>query len=222
MDKTNPAEWQAVKPKSIVTISDAQGIQDSMRRGLGVRGLDYTVRSVALCEQLDCLSTHLIFTLDDAEQAAFLLVKIVDDLVDLTLYFELPGLSGGERADLLERGMHWLFQTPADLNSFEPSQLRYTTSLVQTVPGAADAPPLELLYTLKPQGELQCHYAESPARAGLPAQMLATLVEYRCDQPAENPEFLILEVGEERSRRSFLRFFLGCPIGLSEVDVLGI
>jgi hypothetical protein len=93
---------------------------------------------------------------------------------------------------------------------------------VQTVPGAAGAPPLELLYTLKPQGELQCHYSESPARAGLPAQMLATLVEYRCDQPAENPEFLILEVGEERSRRSFLRFFLGCPIQLSEVDVLGI
>jgi hypothetical protein len=222
MDKTNPAEWQAVKPKSIVTISDAQGIQDSMRRGLGVRGLDYTVRSVALCEQLDCLSTHLIFTLDDAEQAAFLLVKIVDDLVDLTLYFEPPGLSGGERTDLLDRGMQWLFQTPANLHSFEPSELRYTTSLVQTVPGAAGAPPLELLYTLKPQGELQCHYSESPARAGLAAQMLATLVEYRCDQPAENPEFLILEVGEERSRRSFLRFFLGCPIGLSEVDVLGI
>jgi hypothetical protein len=222
MDKTNPADWKAVKPKSIVTVSDAQGIQDSMRRGLGVRGLDYTVRSVARFEQLDGLSTHLLFTLDDAEQAAFLLVKMVDDLVDLTLYFEPPGLSGGERTDLLARGMHWLFQAPADPNSFDPSELRYTTSLMQTVPGAADAPPLELLYALKPQGELQCHYSESPARAGLPAQMLATLVEYRCEQPAENPEFLILEVGEERSRRSFLRFFLGCPIRLSEVDVLGI
>jgi len=124
MDKTNPTDWQAVKPKSIVTISDAQGIQDSMRRGLGVRGLDYTVRSVGRCEQLDGLSTHLIFTLDDAEQAAFLLVKIVDDLVALTLYFEPPGLSGGERTGLLERGMQWLFQAPSDPNSFEPDELR--------------------------------------------------------------------------------------------------
>lgn len=222
MDKTNPADWQAVKPKSIISISDAQGIQDSMRRGLGVRGLDYTVRSVARCEQLEGLSTHVVLTLDDTEQAAFLVAKIVDDLVDLTLYFEPPGLSGGERTDLLDRGMQWLFQAPVNPDSFEPAELRYTTSLMQSVPGASGAPALELLYALKPQGELQCRYSESPTRAGLAQQMLATLVEYRCEQPAENPEFLIMEVGEERSRRSFLRFFLGCPIGLSEVDVLGI
>ncbi len=222
MDKTNPADWQAVKPKSIITISDAQGIQDSMRRGLGVRGLDYTVRSMARCEQLEGLSTHVVLTLDDTEQAAFLVAKIVDDLVDLTLYFEPPGLSGGERTDLLDRGMQWLFQAPVNPDSFEPAELRYTTSLMQSVPGASGTPALELLYALKPQGELQCRYSESPTRAGLAQQMLATLVEYRCEQPAENPEFLIMEVGEERSRRSFLRFFLGCPIGLSEVDVLGI
>ena len=222
MDKTKATDWLAIKPKSIITISAAPGMQDSMRRGLGVRGLDYSVRTVARCEHISGISSHVVITLEDAEQAAFLVVKSVDDLVDIFIYFDPPGLSGGERPDLLERGMHWLFQEPGNPDSFDPAELRYTTSLVQHLPGKEGEASLELRYALKPQGELQCHYSEVPARAGLPEKMLATLVEYRCEHPAENPEFLILEVGEERSNRSYVRFFLGCQIRLSEVDVLSI
>src|SRR5580704_8436793 len=99
MDKAAPADWLSVKPKSVITVSDAQGIQDSMRRGLGVKGLDYTVKSVARMDQSDGLSRHLLFTLGDAEQAVYLLVKMVDDLVDLFLYFDVPGLAAGTRPE---------------------------------------------------------------------------------------------------------------------------
>jgi len=222
MDKNNPADWQSIKPQSIITISDAQGIQDSMRRGLGVRGIDYTVQSIARCQQLNGLSCHLLFTLADSEQTTFLMAKIVDGLVDLSLYFEPPDLQAGTRPEFLDRGMHWLFQAPANPDSFQPSDLRYTQTIRQEVPVASGGAPVELIYMLKTQGELQCNYSETPARAGLEKPLLATVVEYRTSQATENPEFLILETGEQRSQNSFVRFFLGCPVRSTEVDVLGL
>ncbi len=220
MDKTNPADWYSVKAKSIITVSDAQGIQDSMKRGKGVRGIDYTVSSVSRMDQLDGLSTHLFFTLDDPEQSVNLLVKIVDNAVDLYLYFPVPGLDPGSRTDFLDRGMQWLFQEPADPNNFTPEELRYTMSLRQTIQNGNSQ--TEVIYNLKGQGELQCKYRETPPRSGMSQDLLATVVEYRADQQVENPEFLIMEVGEQRSNRSYVQFYLGCPIKFSEVDVLSI
>ncbi|MEK0445134.1 MAG: hypothetical protein RLZZ399_455 [Verrucomicrobiota bacterium] len=222
MDKTNPSAWLALKPQSIITVSDAQGIQDSMRRGLGVRGIDYTVRSIEQCTHVDGFSKHLFLTLADPEQTVYLMVKIVDEWVDLYLYFEPPDLAGGARADLLDRGMFWLFEEPQDASRYDPAELRYTRMLSQWVPDPSGGANRELIYRMKSQGEIQCHHVETPARQGMSSRMLATLVEYRADEAGENPEFLILEVGEMRSTRSFVRFFQGCPITLAEVDVLGI
>lgn len=219
MDKSKAADWLAVRPNSVVTISDAQGIADSMKRGLGVRGIDYTVRSVGRLKQLDGLSTHLFFTLSDTEQTTYLMVKIVDDLIDLGLYFEVDGLAPGTRRELVERGALWLFQEPANPHNFDPAELRYTTSIKQTLPNA-NGQPEEILFELKPQGELQCDYFETPPRTGMSGDALATIVEYRTAQEAENPEFLILEIGEKDGTSSYVQFFLGCGVKFSEVDVL--
>ena len=221
MDKTKPADWITIKPQSIITLSDAQAIADSMRRGLGVRGINYTVTSIERCEHLSGFSTHLFLTLSDTEQTMYLLVKIVDDLIDLYAFFEAP-IEGGQRSALLERDMFWLFQEPSDPEHFTPSELRYTMTFSQTIPNADGGSETELLYRQKSQGELQCRHTQTPPRKGLPPSLLATIVEYKTDQATENPEFLILEVGEERSSHSFVRFFLGCPIQMSEVDILGI
>ncbi len=220
MEKDKPADWLLVKPGSIITVSDAQGIADSMKRGLGVKGIDYTVKTVLRLEQLDGLSKHLVFTLYDAEQSLTLVVKIVDDLVDLYVYFDVPGLFAGTRAELLNRNMFWLFQQPANPDHYEPAELQYAVAIRQNV--ERDGKDVEIVYNEKPQGELQCKCVEIPPRSGMSAELLATLVEYRAEQPTENPEFLILETGEQRGSRSFVQFFLGCPIKLSEVDVLSI
>ena len=222
MDKNDPADWLAIKPKSIITVSDTQAIQDSMRRGIGVRGIDYTVRSIARMNQLDNLSTHLFFTLDDPEQAVYLMAKIVDEMVDLYLYFDVPGLEGGTRQQLLDRGMLWLFQEPRDSNNYQPEDLRYSTSIRQTVQQDAGKES-DVIYGQKAQGELQCDYLETPSPSGLSnKEMLATVVEYRTDQAVKNPEFLILETGEKRGVRSYVQFYLGCGIKPSEVDVLSV
>ncbi len=221
MDKSKPADWLAVKPNSVITVSDTQGIQDSMKRGLGVKGIDYTVRTIARMKQLDGLSTHLLFTLNDDQQVTYLLVKMVDDLIDLGLYFEVPGLEPGSRQDLINRGALWLFQEPANPQNYQPSDLRYTTSIKQTVPKTGGGEE-EVFYALKAQGELQCEYHETPTRSGMTDDSLATLVEYKTDQPVENPEFLILEVGAQRGSTSYVQFYLGCPIKFSEVDVLPV
>jgi len=220
MDKATPADWFKVKPNSIITVSDAQAIQDSMKRGKGVRGIDYTVKTVVRMDQLEGLSTHLLFTLDDPEQAVYLLVKIVDNDVDLYLYFPVPGLDPGSRPELLDRGMLWLFQEPADPNHYSPEELRYSMTVRQTIDN--DKGQTEVIYNEKGQGELQCKYQETPVRTGMPRELFATVVEYHVVQPVENPEFLILEVGEQRGPQSNVQFLLGCQIKLSEVDVLSI
>jgi hypothetical protein len=220
MDKAKPSDWLSIKPGSVITVSDAQAIQDSMRRKLGVKGIDYTVKSVACMDHLDSLSKHIFLALDDPEQSTYLMVKMVDELVDLYLYFDAPGLEGGTRQQLLDRGMLWLFQEPSDPNNFKPEELRYSLDVRQTVD--ADGKQENVVYNLKGQGELQCDYTLTPQPSGLSKEMLATIVEYRSQQPVENPEFLILETGERRGNRSFVQFYLGCPIKLSEVDVLEI
>src|SRR5206468_658652 len=57
MDKSKAEDWMAVRPGSVVTISDTQGIADSMKRGLGVRGIDYTVERIGRLKQVNDLST---------------------------------------------------------------------------------------------------------------------------------------------------------------------
>ncbi|HEV7406259.1 MAG TPA: hypothetical protein VGO11_25145 [Chthoniobacteraceae bacterium] len=219
MDKSKAADWMAVRPNSVVTISDTQGIADSMKRGLGVRGIDYTVSRIGRLRQVNNLSTHLLFTLQDESQVTYLLVKIVDDLIDLGLYFEVDGLAAGTRQELVDRGALWLFQEPANPQNFDPAELRYTTSIRQTLPAAGGGQE-EVLYEIKPQGELQCDYFETPPRSGMSGDSLATIVEYRTAQPTENPEFLIVEIGEKNGASSYVQFFLGCGVKFSEVDVL--
>jgi hypothetical protein len=218
MDKSKPEDWLAVKPNSVVTISDTQGIADSMKRGLGVRGIDYTVRSIGKLKEVNGLSTHLFFTLHDEEQVTYLLVKIVDDLIDLGLYFEVDGLAPGTRRELIDRGALWLFQEPSNPDRFDPADLRFTTTVRHTLPKNGGGQE-ELVYEIKGQGELQCNYTETPPRSGM-HDALATVVEYRSAEPTENPEFLILEVGDKRGTSSYLQFFLGCGVKFSEVDVL--
>jgi hypothetical protein len=219
MDKSKPEDWMAVRPGSVVTVSDAQGIADSMKRGLGVRGIDYTVERIGKLRQVNDLSTHLLFTLKDEAQMTYLLVKIVDDLIDLGLYFEPDGLAPGTRQELVDRGALWLFQEPSNPQNFDPAELRYTTSIRQTLPKAGGGQE-EVLYEIKPQGELQCDYTETPPRSGMSGNLLATVVEYRTAQQTENPEFLILEIGEKNGTSSYVQFFLGCGVKFSEVDVL--
>jgi hypothetical protein len=219
MDKSKPEDWMAVRPGSVVTISDTQGIADSMKRGLGVRGIDYTVSSVGRLRQVNGLSTHLLFTLKDESQMTYLLVKIVDDLIDLGLYFEPDGLAPGTRQELVDRGALWLFQEPSNPQNFDPAELRYTTTIRQTLPKAGGGQE-EVVYDIKPQGELQCDYFETPPRSGMSGEALATIVEYRTAQETENPEFLVLEIGEKNGASSYVQFFLGCGIKFSEVDVL--
>jgi hypothetical protein len=148
-------------------------------------------------------------------------VKIVDELIDLGLYFEVDTLQPGTRQDLVDRGALWLFQEPANPNRFDPADLRYTTTIRQNLPkpGGGDE---EVVYELKGQGELQCKYTEQPPRSGMGQEGLATVVEYRTAQEVENPEFLILDIGEQRSSTSYVQFFLGCPIKFSEVAILPV
>ncbi len=219
MDKSKAADWMAVRPNSVITISDAQGIADSMKRGLGVRGIDYTVSRIGRLRQVNNLSTHLLFTLQDEAQVTYLLVKIVDDLIDLGLYFEVDGLAPGTRKELVDRGALWLFQEPANPDNFDPAELRYTTTIRQTLPKAGGGQE-EVLYEIKPQGELQCDYFETPPRSGMTGDALATIVEYRTAQATENPEFLIVEIGDKNGTSSYVQFFLGCGVKFSEVDVL--
>lgn len=220
MDKQLAADWLKLRPESVITLRDAQAIEDSMRRGLGVGGIDYTVRSVERCDQVDGLCTHLLLTLVDPQQPTYLLVKIVDELVDLYAFFEVPGLPSGTREELLDRGMHWLFQAPPNPNAFDPMDLAYTMTIHQNVPAADGGASQELIYRMKSQGEIQCEHVETPGRKGIEEKLLATVVEYRTEGPTENPELLVLEVGDPEGARSYVRFFLGCGLRMAEVDVL--
>ena len=89
----------------------------------------------------------------------------------------------------------------ANPSNFDPGELRYSTTVRQTVPkdGGGET---EVVYELKEQGELQCSYRETPPRSGMSGELFATIAEYHAAQKVQNPEFLVLEVGRSSPARA--------------------
>ena len=217
-EKTDPKFWTNLKRGTFVTLSDSQGIEDSIDKGGSVKGVDYKVKSKKTITEVDDMATWIFFKLK-GDQELYLMAKIVDEDVDLAIYFEANNMESGSRDDVLCNDGHWVFQPPEDEDEFEVSELLFTKSVIQDVEHD-DGTEETLIYEQKSQGELFGHVVDDPRPSGN-SEMLATVVEYVCGTECENPLYLILEEGnEEDDENSFVQFFFGCNIGFSEIDVL--
>jgi hypothetical protein len=205
--------WLALQPGSFVTLSDAQAIEDSQKRGAGVRGIDYTVEQVGVAKDGEGFATWVLAHLNDGHQRLLMMIKGDESHVEHRVYFASEDFHPARRDNVLSRGDQWLFEAPQNPSQVDPARLRYAAEIPYSIDGA------QLVYVRKDQGERHCDYVEKPALTGLGAQV-ATVVEYSTSDPTDNPELLILEIATAKNRMGEVALYLGSPIRASEVDIV--
>jgi hypothetical protein len=196
-----------------VTLSDQQAIEDSQKRGQGVRGIDYAVEQVGVAKDFDGFATWVLANINDGHQKLLLMVKGDDAHVEHRVYYASEDFRAAKRENVLSRGDHWLFEEPPGGQPVQPAQLRYAAEIPYAIDGA------EIVYVRKDHGERHCEYSEKPDLAGLGAQV-ATVAEYSTSDPTDNPELLILEIAAARSKTGEVTLYLGTPVRASEVDIV--
>jgi len=222
LDKDKPEFWRSVKPDSTITLTDEQSIVDSIERGEGVSGRDYIVESIWKIQHDELLAEWLLFNLGDDEQNIYLVLKIVDQHIDIYVYYEPDEFPPGNRRDVVERGDEWIFEEPADFDNFKYDELGLMREIIMNVEIKKDDDIRneDVAYRMKGQGVMYGNCTHDPAQAGI-GRIMATVVEYSTDDSYDNPEMMILELGGEHSDEGgLISLMLGCGINLSDVDVL--
>lgn len=238
--KHDPEFWQAVRPGDIIALTDEQAIQDSLEKGLGAEGMQYEVKRVTRIRELNELCEWLLFDLDSEEELR-LMVKIVDNEIDIRIYFAAEEFRAGDRVDMLEQDCYWLFKEPEDPDNFDPVELQFTEELEWSVPLDNDGVVDNVLFQQKGFGELFGKVTITPAESGMD-NLVASVVELVTNEDVPNPELLIMETGavgsividydeeedketteetetDSERRGGLIELFVGTPINLSEVEV---
>lgn len=207
--------WKGIKPGSTITLKDKQAIEDSMEKGNGMKGMDYMVKAVHRLKELNNLAQWTLFLLDDPEDIIWVMVKSVDEEIDLRVYFEHPQFEPGNRKDMINQENLWLFMEPDNPSNFQFNDLIFTDRIE-----IEDENEGTLIYGQKGEKEMHCA-CESSLTPQEGNKSIATLVEYQAKKDCENPELLIFELGgEQGSEGGLIRLMLGCSLRPTEIDVL--
>ncbi|RYD69851.1 MAG: hypothetical protein EOP84_27680 [Verrucomicrobiaceae bacterium] len=210
----NPLDdWVNLPPGSFVTLTDAQALEDSQKRGSGLRGIDYKVESIGVVKDFEGFATWVLAHLDDGHQKLLLMVKGDETHVDHRVYYATEDFRPAKRENVVNRGDTWLFEPPEEGQPVRPAHLRYTAEIPYTIEGQ------ELLYVRKEHGERHGEFTEKPGFSGLGDQV-ATVVEYFTTDPTDNPELLILEIATANSKTGEVSMYFGCPIRASEASIV--
>lgn len=220
LSASDPEFWLNVAPGTIVTLKDEQTIEDSMRKGLGAKPIDYVVSKVRQIEEQDGMVRWTLCLLQDAEQQIWFMAKAVDRSIDFRAYYEPEEFQQGDRRDMVENGNLWIFQEPDDVNNYRLSELRFTTSIrqEQDVEGGTR----EVGYDQKVQGVLYGSMTSNPPETGFDGGVFTTVVEYASGENGiENPELLLLEFGGETGGDGgLISLMVGAPLRKTDFDVV--
>ena len=221
-DQLTSAFWYKVTVGQMVEFSDPQALQDSVDEGRGAVPRNYEIKEIRTIEEQHGLATWRLFRVADQKQSLWLLAKIVDQQVELRLYFDLPEneFKPGNRRDMVERGCYWLFQQPADPQNFAFNDLEYTVQ----IPG-----PDGVVFVLKDQGVMAGTMTVTPPSIGMDGQLFTLVAEYAApDGSTDNPQLLLLEIGgaspdpdeNDNPDGGFITLAQGMVLNPAEVDMI--
>lgn len=216
MNIKNNQDWLSLKKGSTVSLSDEQSLLDSKKRGLGLNPLNFTVERVSRLQEFNNLATWIFADINDGVQPLLLMGKFVDDNVDFRIYYQSEDFAPITRQGAINNEMYWLFQKPEDENNLNLLKLKYTNDIEQTNGNE------KINYSIKPQGELSGLVVQNPPQTGL-KELLGTVVEYGTKVEAENPELMLLEIGDKLSKQGGeIRLFFGTSLKDNEIQVLDL
>ena len=211
MNLRNVEDWRKVRVGSTVSLSDEFSLLESKNRGKGLKPLDFTVERVTIIKESKNLVTWIFADINDGTEPLKLMVKIVDANADFRLYATVKDFPPIHRQAAVEQGMLFLFAQP---HNVEVGALKYNGDIFHETGGN------KVTYLRKPQGELNGLVTEIPARSGM-KDLLATVVEYSTNDKTDNPELLVLEIGNKfNNNGGEIAMYLGTTIQEAEIAVL--
>jgi len=221
MPSLNIADWRKTKKGDIVVLKDEQTLSDLLadKNPDALRGLELTVVSQQSIRQEQGIVEWLLYELKGYEIPLFFMIKIVEDEVDIRIYYVPDDFEAGSRKDQINAGRFWLFQEPDDPDNFVPCDLEFQDQFEQDVDGGkrtirypAKGPPL---------------YGESKS-PGDNSPTFTTVIEYLANQPCENPECLIVEYGGMDAKGNAIpegghvTFMQGANINVHDIEILPV
>lgn len=214
-DKRDPRYWRSIKPDSTLTITDEQSLEEA-----GIKGAQYLVKQVFTIDEMSDICQWLFFRLasiEASEDDIWMLVKIVDQELDIRLYAELhDSFESGNREDMFDHEQQFVFQEPENPDDFEWSDLKYA-ACVEWDFDKDD----HVDYNVK-TGEMQGTVKVDPRESGQ-KNWIATIVEFDTSDETHSPELLFLEIGSPSVEEGgLIRMMFGNPIKPTEVDVLAV
>ncbi len=218
VDMHDPGFWEDIGPGSVVVLSDEQALVEAVRQGLdGEGGLNYDVKRVLKLRELNGLAEWILLKLEGADEVWFM-VKIAGSEVDLRIYFEVPEFQAGNRADMIENEIYWLFEDPGPDWQSTYNGLRFADAITMDQ-GESDRSSVSIHYLPKLFGVLYAACNELPRLPDIETYP-AVVVEYQTTDATDNPEMLVLELGgADDPKGGFIMMMLGSPVSPSDVKV---
>lgn len=190
---------------STVTLSDKSTIDESVKRGEGVKPVDFIVKSIIEIRENNNLAQWLFVELDGPEELK-LIARCVDNEIDYRIMFEVEDIGICNRADMINNRNEWMFQEPDNPNNFDYDELNYTKEINLT---SSDQ---NITYIQK-GGEL---YGKE-----MKSNLFAAVIEYVASEGCSDPELLITEIGND-DEGGLITMYMGSFINRSEIEILTI
>ena len=223
--------WQSLRPGSTIILKDEQTLADMISSGETLaEGRDYNLEEVWRIKESRGIAEWQFFRIRSLhdEDAVWLLIKSAgggtgqgDDL-SAGVYFEADGFTPGNREDLLNQELYWVFAEPPDTSNYKLLDLEFAPQLNFNVDVNGNAREAEFAKTgnLEFHGKATADPSPSDVSFADSSSMLGTVAEYLTAMRVPNPKVIFFEVGAPNPKGGLIRMIQGADIGLGDIEVL--
>lgn len=215
-----------LRPGDQVVLTDEQTIQELVEDKVegAMNGLQLEISRTRHIREGDGLLEWFLADLLGYRTPLFFLAKIVDEEIDLRIYFQPDDVEPDTRAGHLDNQNFWLFEEVEDEDTppcdYEPAQ-----KFDQMIDEA------RVQFCIK-GGTLHGEMQERPVPTGLPQPQFVGVTEYAVESTqydrVENPELVVLEIGgldedgEQLPEGGLMYVFQGANISPNDLSLLAV
>ena len=216
----DPDFWRSIPIGSTVSLTDEAAIEEAMRIGVGVSGLDYEIRVAEVARDMGKNAEWWFYYLEGHKtENLWLMVKIVGSDIVPIVYFEVEDFPPTLRSRLVADGLAWMFEK-GEVGG-EPHAPVFASDIFQNMEDD-DGDEYEVHYRQKPQATVYGRYSRVPAESGQ-SEVFIAFSEYEADESFENPELLVMEKGgEDDPAGGLVSLYVGGVTVFNDLEVLRV
>lgn len=223
--------WQSLRPGSTVILKDEQTLADMIESGEALAtGRDYNLEEIWRIKESRGIAEWQFFRIRSLhdEDAVWLMIKSAGDgsnqgeELSAGVYFEADGFAPGNREELLQQELYWVFAEPRDTANYELLDLEFAPQLNFNVEvnGSAREAEFAKIGNLEFHGKATADPSVSGVSFAESTEMIGTVAEYRTTMQVPNPKVVFFETGAPNRKGGLIRMIQGADISVGDIEVL--